>query len=73
MTSKAAGGNSGRAGRTREAAGHLHRGLGTAVQCGVDALNETARAEQTAPRLLSAVRRKPGTDSTGLRTVSDAS
>jgi DNA-binding CsgD family transcriptional regulator len=40
-----------RTGRTREAAELLYRGLDTAVQCGADALVETARDELTAAGL----------------------
>jgi DNA-binding CsgD family transcriptional regulator/tetratricopeptide (TPR) repeat protein len=40
-----------RAGRPGEAADHLHRGLGTAVQCGADGLADTARDELAAAGL----------------------
>ncbi|MGW2702942.1 ATP-binding protein [Streptomyces sp. NPDC001340] len=39
------------AGRPREAAEHLYRGLDTAVQCGADGLVDTARAELAAAGL----------------------
>ncbi|MFF4575086.1 ATP-binding protein [Streptomyces sp. NPDC001410] len=39
------------AGRPREAAEHLYRGLDTAVQCGADGLGDTARAELAAAGL----------------------